>query len=327
MHKDLHFSLSNVSFFPGYNYKKVELKRYRHDDSVSFLKIGDYMAIVNYQFYTYPSAFWFNENSNMPDIIPRIRKLLEFGYLTLIIFGAISNTAAMFFSISILKECSMSITFFMLAIADHISVFCNMLPKYMEVMRVRRQIVRQENSVFSLDPYYENMISASTELHSSLNCRLLSMMQPASRSVSAWLIVAMTYFRMMSIAYPIKFRSQSWKFYLKKNVIVILVILCLHSWPLFTKDLILMDTDGFKIKLCHHKNLLGIAFYHFENIFTAMVFPVVPCLLIVVFNVVLVVQYNSSSNKPIGKELRREQEKGEGCRWSPCVLAHTALCE
>ena len=252
------------------------------------------MTIINYQFYIYPSPLWLYEHPEIPDMIIRTKNLLLYGYLSLIILGALSNTAAMLFSWSIMSQCSTSVIFFILAIIDHFSVFCNMLPKYLEISRIKKFQEGKENGDF-LQSSYMNLLAMTPELQSSFNCKILEFTQNSFRSVSAWLIVAMTYFRLMSIMYPIEYRSRTVAFYLVRSALVLVIIPILHSFPLFTKRIFSIDMGSLTLKLCHHDNILGIEFYHFEKIFTATVFPVLPCLLIIVFNIALIVQYKIST--------------------------------
>ena len=57
-------------------------------------------------------------------------------------------------------------------------------------------------------------------------------------------------------------------------------------------------------------NILGIEFYHFEKTFTAIVFPVLPCFLIVLLNVALLIQYRSSADAPIASAVTQKQSNG-----------------
>ena len=72
-----------------------------------------------------------------------------------------------------------------------------------------------------------------------------------------------------------------------------------------------MDIGPVTVKMCHHKNILGIEFYHFENIFIAMIFPVFPCLSIVILNILLVAHYQKSKLNGTGSMLSESETKSE----------------
>ena len=203
----------------------------------------------------------------------------------------------------------MGSVFLFLSVVDLLAVCFSILPKYIEIARLENRIPTGNETKF-LNGYYKDLVSASPELQSSFHCKILSFSQNYFRSLSAWLIVGMTYFRVMSVAYPIKHRSRDVTFYVKRCVLISIVILMLHSFPIITKDIITLRWNLFNIKLCHHVNILGIEFYHFEKIFTAMVFPVSPCLLVVILNIALLIQYRNSTKEPVGSGMIKQQSQG-----------------
>ena len=264
------------------------------------------MSFINYQLYIYPSPIWMLQKSGLPLIIKNIVQLLKHGYIFLIVFGAFSNIAAFIFSISILKQHKTAIVFTLLAVVDLLSVFMNLLPRYLDVLRIKNIDQTDIHHNF-IEIVYKEMVKTTPELQSTLNCKILAYFEAVFRSISSWLIVAMTYFRLLSISSPFTYGTKSIKYFLRRCVLIMAVVLVLHSFPLFTKTLIIFDLGLLKIKLCHHKNLLGIGFYHFEHAFTSLVFPILPCVVIVVLNILLIFHYQKSTRRSIASSISNSE--------------------
>ena len=275
--------------------------------AVVHLRHADLMCITNYQFYIYPSPLWFLPNTNLPSIIKIISVLLKHGNLALIIFGAVSNTAAFVFSISLMKKYNTAILFLILSIVDQLSVLCNLLPMYSNLMKLKVH----DDKAHIMKDWYTSLTEASPELQSSFNCKFLPFVQSSFRSLSAWLIVLMTYFRLVAIRNPLQYRAMKTQYFLHRALVTVGLIFTLHSLPLITKHLISFDLGSVRVKWCHHRDILGIAFYHFEHIMTSIAFPILPCFLIMILNVLLLCEYQKATNTSITSSYTDKQATGE----------------
>ena len=72
-----------------------------------------------------------------------------------------------------------------------------------------------------------------------------------------------------------------------------LVLASTLSLPLFTKYVYKKRINGnFVIKLCHYRDVLGPGFFQFEVVLNALIFPVIPCIVIFPLNILLLYSYH-----------------------------------
>ena len=121
----------------------------------------------------------------------------------------------------------------------------------------------------------------------------------------------MTYYRLMSIMYPLKYRDITVSFYLKRTAAATTLIAILCSFPLFTKYLYTFDSEKETFRFCHHRNILGIGFYHFEHVLKCLIFPIVPCFTLAFLNFILIIQYHRSTKGSIAASISKEQRSGK----------------
>ena len=180
-----------------------------------------------------------------------------------------------------------------LAVFDILAVSFNLLPIYVQIARTDKNldsIIR--NSEYNTDlveKIYEKSLTNSFELHSTFSCKFSAYCTNLFRAISGWLVLLLTFYRLMAVSSPMKWNSFTSKYFLKRVIAVIAILAVALAFPLFTKYIYEHELDAtFKIKFCHHSDTMGFEFHQFEVILNAIVFPLIPCVLIFPLNILLI---------------------------------------
>ena len=131
------------------------------------------------------------------------------------------------------------------------------------------------------------------------------------RAISGWLVLLLSFFRLMSVFSPMKWNSFSCRFFLTLMAVLISVLSVLHSFPLFTKEVRKISVgENMEIRVCHHRDVLGVEFFEFETIFKALIFPLLPCLFILPINILLLF-FNCQGQVTVYSSLTKAQRKSK----------------
>ena len=309
-------NIKNVLFFGQAVSIVRKMKNLTH--SRAMLKNTDYLTFIFYQLQVVPNEFWWTDRFYTPKFLEKVRLLILYGYASMLIFGIFSNIGAILFSLYLflVPKIKISLVFLILAVTDIMATTFNILPIYVETTVANEQKLVADMRLQNLkhdtvEKVYRKAISTSWELQSTLWCKLVEYLTNFFRACSGWLVLLLTFYRLMAISSPIKWKNVShWKFF--KNCFLLMLILALVlSFPLFTKILIEKPVGrNFSIKMCHHKNILGIEFFEFEKMFTALVFPLLPCTLIFPMNMLLL-YFNFKGKESLRSNLSNKQRIGK----------------
>ena len=226
----------------------------------------DLVILRTYHMTKYPSYIWRYDKfiHITSQFFYNTINIVQYGYPLLLILGTISNIMAFAFSVLTYKHSDLCIYFIFLSLADTFTLWINVFPSILHLYVGR---------------YHSDWITSTAQ------CRTYMFLQHFSRAVAGWLVVVTTMTRLLALRNPFTWRTKSATFHVKMCFFSILIAATLCTPSLFLYDRLEFGVGQF-IALCHMMPK-GFVDYEVHLYWASFVFPIVPVLLVAIFNVAI----------------------------------------
>ena len=255
-----------------------------------FFQLCDFVLLETYKFLTSPSVLWTSKYSKYYfEIFNAVIVLVKYGYILLLIFGFICNITAILFSVSTLKLSNFNVYLLALACVDTCALIGNLLPisaKFWAHNFSKKCCYAGSNSRVSVHCAEPSHFADIYEISNS-SCKLTNYLVAFSRAASAWLMVSTALVRLLAVSLPLQWRNTTMQFNIKVIGVTLFLVAIFTSPPLLTRQLTVYQFENYQIRYCHRQDL-GFFSYEMETYFAALIFPVLPMCLLMVFSAVTI---------------------------------------
>uniref|UniRef100_A0A1I8GZL1 G_PROTEIN_RECEP_F1_2 domain-containing protein n=2 Tax=Macrostomum lignano TaxID=282301 RepID=A0A1I8GZL1_9PLAT len=212
-----------------------------------------------------PNRMWINPTfkASLPGKLSAVAQLIRYGYPILLLIGTVSNLIALLFSLVNLSESISCMYFLALSVLDLLCLWCNLLP-------------------ILLSLYFDIFAQEASQL----TCKLIPFFGIFTAGSVAWLVVALTYTKLATLVRPFWHSLYSRRVHRLLILGLIVLVAAMCSPLLFTRyRLVVLDSDFF-IQCWRYEST--VFSYGLEKMWLALVFPVIPLLLVLAGNCALI---------------------------------------
>ena len=233
----------------------------------------DILMIRLHQVKKYPNSLWNTDTfiQLMPNYMIISANIVKYGYPTILAFGTVSNLLSLFLTLKTYKLYDICIYYAVLSVSDALTIWINLFPLI----------------------HLLNVDSIGSLATNTAQCRLLKFAKYFTRTLSGWLIVAATFSRFVVLYFPFYYKTKTSKYHVKFLSISIICVFVLCTPNLIVYDHLDMGVPDF-ISLCFMVPR-GFITYDLFIYWNALLFPVLPVVLVFILNFSIIYKIWSSN--------------------------------